>query len=123
MSDNVTLTRNQKRALSALVVSRTITDAAAICGLTEKTLYRYMAKPEFGQALAAAERELIDKAARRLLAGQDAALDVLEDVMKAFKDTDRRQAAQAWLDYTLKYKNLDIEKRLSELEATVYGKN
>jgi hypothetical protein len=125
MSDIVTLTRNQRRALAALLTAKTITDAAAACGLTEKTLYRYMDRAEFRQALTQAERDLVDNATRRLMVGQNDALDVLQDVMKSLKDTDKRQAAQAWLDYSLKYKNImDYEARLCALEKAVfYGKN
>lgn len=105
------------------MTSKTLTDAAATCGLTEKTLYRYMIRIEFRQALVQAELETIDRITRRLVAGQDTALDVLEDIMKSPKDTDRRQAAAAWLDYTLKYKGLDNEARLIALEEVVfYGK-
>ncbi len=117
------MTPRKRRAIAALLSERDIKAAALAAKVGYRTLLRWLDDPSYRGALVNAERDLLDSATRRLVNGQNDALDVLEDVMKAFKDTDRRQAAQAWLDYVLKYKNLDVEKRLLELEAVVYGKN
>lgn len=123
MSENVGLNRNQRRALAALLEERTITQAAEACGLTTKTLSRYMADPVFRAELAERESELIDQAGRTLVAGQLAALQTLANLMKnAETETNRRLAAAAWMDLCLRWRDLKIEQRISDLEVAVYGK-
>ena len=122
MSENVGLNRNQKRAIAALLKHRTITAAAAAIGLNDRTIYRYLEDPVFKQALTQAESDLINEAGRRLISGQDAALDALQELISAAeKDSDRRLAAQAWLDFCLRWRELkNIESRLAVLEAVIY---
>jgi hypothetical protein len=122
MSENV-LSRNQRRALAALLEHRTITLAAAACGLTTKTLSRYIADPVFRSELAERESELIDEAGRVLVSGQMAALQTLANLMKNAKaESTRRMAAATWMDLCLRWRDLKIEQRISDLEVTVYGK-
>ena len=113
------LTPRQRRAIAALLSERDIKAAAEAAKVGYRTLLRWLDDPDFRAALVQAERDLVDGTTRRLVAGQDKALDVLDNVMDGLKDTDRRQAAQAWLDYTLKYKDLDIEARVIALEKAV----
>lgn len=114
------LSAKQHRALSALLTSKSVAEAAAATGLGERTIYRWLTDPAFRQALSAAEGELIDAATRRLLTLQGTALDTLEAVLG---DEDasagvRIRAAQMVLDHLLKLRELrDIEQRLQALEA------
>lgn len=124
MTDNDTLTRNQRRALAALLANRTVTAAAEAIGLRDRQIYRYLEIPAFRAALARAEAEQLSEAGRRLLAGQDQALDALEEIIQGLggvKDSDRRQAAATWLDFMFRYRDLAVlEQRIAELEAVVY---
>jgi len=119
MAANVT--RNQKRAIAALLKHRKIEDAARACGLNERTLYRWLADDtNFQAALAQAEGLAIDTATRQLVQLQDAAVDTLRQTMrdKAAAPGVRLRAAQAVLDYLLKLRELrNIEQRISRLEA------
>jgi len=45
------LTRNRRKALEALLATATVREAAARCGLGERTVYRYLSAPEFAAAL------------------------------------------------------------------------
>lgn len=74
------LTRNQKRAIAALLESKSIVDAAAACGLHERTIRRFIADPAFKAALTEAENERIDNATRRLIGLQETALDAFQKV-------------------------------------------
>jgi hypothetical protein len=122
MSGNV-LSRNQRRALAALLDSRTIIQAAEACGLTTKTLSRYLADPVFRSKLAERESELIDQAGRTLVSGQLAALQTLYNLMqKGRSESTRRMAAATWMDLCLRWRDLKIEQRISDLEVEVYGK-
>lgn len=118
------LTPRQRRAIAALLQARNAAEAAGLAGIGKRTLYRWMLDPAFRAELTRAEAETIDAAGRRLLAGQDAALDVLSGMMADPNATDanKRQAAQAWLDHTLRWRELrNVEERLTELEAAVYA--
>jgi hypothetical protein len=121
MSQNVPLNRNQKRAIRALLQHKTIGGAADAIGLNRRTITRYLEDPAFRHALTQAESDLIDEAGRRLISGQDEALDALQELIsKAEKDSDRRLAAQAWLDFTLRWRELiNVEERLTALQANI----
>lgn len=45
------LTANQRKALAALLASKSRVDAARVCGLSTKTLQGYEKLPEFAEAL------------------------------------------------------------------------
>lgn len=114
------LSAKQHRALSALLTSKSVAEAAAATGLGERTIYRWLTDPVFRQALSAAEGDLIDAATRRLLTLQGSALDTFEAVLgdATVSAGVRLRAAQAVLDYLLKLRELrDIEQRLQALEA------
>jgi hypothetical protein len=120
MSKNV-LSRNQRRALAALLEERTITRAAEVTGLTTKTLSRYMRDPVFKAELAEKESELIDDAGRTLISGQMMALQTLAELMKnAEAEATRRMAAATWMDLCLRWRDLKIESRIAALEDKVY---
>lgn len=106
--------------MAALLTAPSLRAAAEACGMSEKTIARYMAMPEFRQALTQAEAESIDGAGRVLVAGQAQALAVLADVMSDpnARPGDRRAAAVAWLDMVLRWREMrDLDQRLTELEA------
>lgn len=109
----------QRRAVAALVVSKTQRAAAATVGIAERTLARWLIDANFQLALVQAEGELIAGATRRLLGLQDAAIDALDAI---FKDKEashhvKLRAAALAIDALLRLRELaSIEKRLSELE-------
>lgn len=122
MSANV-LTSNQKRALAAILASKSLVAASQACGLSEKTLQRYLTDQRFRAALAAAESDVIDQATRRLLALTGLAVDTLDRVLTdpAARDAVTLRAAQMVIDGLLRLRELAIEKRISELESAVYS--
>lgn len=118
----IIMSRNQKRAIAALLEHKTIIDAAYACRLSEKTLQRYLDDPAFRAALTAAETAVIDDAGRRLIAGQQKALDTLDELItEAVKESDRRLAATTWLEFALRLRELkNIEARLANLEEIIH---
>ena len=123
MSENDKLTRNQRRAIPALLSHRSISEAAESIGLADRTIYRYLEEKHFREALTEAERASIDEAGLRLLGGQDKALSVLEGIMDNPRadNSNRRLAAKGWLDLVLKWRELwNVEDRLEALEKAVY---
>ena len=111
----------QHRAITALLTSKSVTEAAAATGQGERTIYRWLSEPDFRQALSAAEGDLIDVATRRLLQLQGGALDTLEALLAEDADVSaglRLRGAQITLDHLLKLREMrDIEQRLQALEA------
>jgi hypothetical protein len=125
MADFVNLTRNQIKAISALLSTQTIAEAAKLTRVGERTLHRWLTQEDFRAALFAAAGESISGAVRRLVAGRDAALDTIYDLMQnAESENVRRLAARDWLDTLQQSYDLEIfEERISALErASQHGK-
>lgn len=119
MADNGTLSTPQRRALAALLTERDVRGAAELAKVSERSLWRWLADASFRAELAKQESDLLDAAARRLLALQDKALEVFSRVMDDAGATDANQlrAAQAVIDALLKLRELvTLEKRLAVLE-------
>ena len=114
------LTPAQRRAIAALLTERNARAAAAKAKVAERTLYRWLADPDFAVALAAAEGDIIAGATRRLLQLQDKAIDAVDAV---FGDGEtsaavKLRAAQLTIDAMLKLRELrNVEGRLAALEA------
>ena len=105
------LTANQRKALAALLASKSRVDAARVCGLSTKTLQGYEKLPEFAEALA--------DAAHRIAAGYSETVDTLQDIVQnpATPDASRVAAARVLLEYGIKYAEMtDINRRLDKLE-------
>ena len=82
-----------------------------------------MADPVFRSELAERESELIDEAGRTLVSGQMAALQTLSNLMQNGRsESTRRMAATSWMDLCLRWRDLKIEQRISDLEFEIYGK-
>ena len=119
MAENSALTPKQQRAISALLASKTMGEAAQSAGVGERTLYTWLTLPAFRAALSAAEGELIDQAVRRLLRLQDLSIDTIEAVLGDMDASQavRLRASQLVLEITLKLREQrDVEQRLSALE-------
>lgn len=107
------------KALSALITSPTIRDAAASAGIDESTLRRYMKDGSFKIAYDRALSELLQDATRTAHNALCAALEVLKDICMNEDETAqvRVSAARSLIDYALKLRDATtIEERLSKLE-------
>lgn len=116
-----TLSRNQHKAIAALLSVQTIAEAAQLCNVSQRTLHRWLADDDFRQALSSAMSESIKLAVRRLVAGQSSALDTLHALMLgAESESVRRMAATNWLDALIDAHQVElIEQRISRLEREV----
>jgi len=114
------LNTNQRRAIAALLTSKSIKAAAELADVGERTLYRWLTLPEFRTELSQHEGATIDQAARRLVELGEKAIDELESILGNTQAAEglKLRAAQTVLDYLLKLRELrNIEQRLTELEA------
>lgn len=120
------LTPRQRRTIAALLTARDAKSAAEIAGVGYRTLNRWLQDETFVLALREAEGQAIAEAVRGLIADLQTNLAV----MRAVRDNQdspeavRLRAAQALDGSLLKWREAqNIEERLAELEAAIYGSN
>lgn len=113
------LTPAQQRALEALLLAGSITEAATLAGSTRQALHRWLADPAFVAALREAESEALAALSRRLVTQGEQAAAALTDALDPSQGIkDRLRAAEIVLNNLLKLRELlDFEQRLAALEA------
>ena len=109
------------RALAALMTSATVKSAAALSGVGERTLHRWLRDPDFAAQLAQVETELVDAAARRRLSLTSEAIRSLAQLSAGAEDDGvRLRTAVAILDQAARWReSASIEKRVVALEQGV----
>ena len=120
------LNTRQRRAIAALLVEKSVADAAQTAGVGQSSIYRWLHNRYFVGELRKLEAGIIDQAARRLLKLQTQSLDTLEDLLirQGVSDTDRRLAAQFVLSHLLKIREITVlEERIQAMEIKVYEKS
>ncbi|MBZ5618476.1 MAG: hypothetical protein LAQ69_07100 [Acidobacteriia bacterium] len=103
----------------ALMEHTTIDKAAAACGVSYVTLWRWTQQEEFQRRLHLARRQAFSQAVARLQQASSAAVGTLLRVMtdQAAPAASRVRAADSVLDHAAKAIELeDLDIRLSELE-------
>jgi len=114
------LTRNQRKAIQALLEFTTIEEVAEAIGVNPRTVYRWLDDASFRNALSRAEGEMIDRVTRRLLVLGDKAIEAIEDILDNPDQRgagNKRLASQAILGQLLKLWELrNIEQRVTALE-------
>lgn len=114
------LSPNQERALTALLEYPTVSEAAAKCGLHERTVRRYLEDSQFRQEYMAARRECVSHASARLQAATSEAVEVLREVMndELAPANAKVRAAEGALDRAARALELeDLDARLARLES------
>jgi hypothetical protein len=97
------LSRNQERAIAALLGERTVKAAAEKAGVAYRTLKGWLRLPAFSAAYRQARRDLLEGAVGRIQAAAGTAVDTLLHVAQnGAKDGDRVRAAVALLDHALR---------------------
>jgi hypothetical protein len=124
MSENVRKcpikTANRERALSALLSSGSITDAATRCGLNEKTLRRYLSDTDFQREYKSERRVVFEQNIVRLQTLHDGAVDALERNLTCEIASVEVRSAQIIIESNRKdFETLDILERLETLENAV----
>ena len=121
MAQNGVLSPAQRRAVVAVLASRTVTAAAEKAEVSLRTLTRWLADPDFQAALTAAEADLLAVTTRQLLSSTMAALGVVDTIMTGDGPPGvRLRAATPWLDQARTwYETKTLEARLQVLEEEV----
>jgi transposase len=116
----VALNNRQLKAIPLLIGCDTVEDAARKTGVSKGTLYEWMKKDEFNNAVSSARKKLLDKAMNKLMSASMKAVITLEKLLDAESESVRRAAANDVLGHILKYRELsEIEDRLETVEKIV----
>lgn len=116
------MTPRKERALQALLVCRTRSEAARAAGIGESTLREYMKDPEFLSRYREAFGNLLHDAARQAQQSISPALSTLREILEDSEEPAqaRIQAARSTLEYALRLtEQLDIVSRIQALENVV----
>jgi hypothetical protein len=116
------LSRNQERAIAALLVHPTMLAAAAAAGVGEVTLWRWLQIPEFKEQYRLARREAVSQAVGHLQGACSVAVVALTDISQDVNcpASARVSAARTVLELALKGVELeDLAVRVEELELQV----
>jgi hypothetical protein len=113
------LSRNQLKAVEALISYDTVADAAKACGLARDTVYRYLKDPLFDHELKKAKRTMVDRAILSLQRSCRHAATALAAICRDEEapPSARVAAAREILSQTMKAIEIEgIEERLQALE-------
>ena len=116
------LSRNQERAIAALLVHASMSEAADAAGIGEVTLWRWMQIPEFKEQYRLARREAVSQAVGHLQGACSVAVVVLKDIAQdvTCPAGARVSAARTVLELAIKGVELeDLAARVEELELQV----
>src|SRR5436309_14764165 len=104
--------------LLALACGATVDSAARQCGLSERTVYRRLADPEFRQRLQEVRTDMVQRTAAMLTASAMEAVKTLLALQAAsYPGAVRLGAARAILEQGVKIREVaDLEQRLVALE-------
>jgi phage terminase small subunit len=111
---------NQEKALNALLESASITDAAKKCGLSAKTLHRYLDDAEFQKEFRAARRVVFEQNVIRLQSLHSGAVAALERNLTCENSSVEVRAAQIVIESTRKdFETFDVLSRLEAVENAI----
>lgn len=116
------LTAKQEQALTALLSTLTVKQAAQKSGLSEATLWRMLREPVFAQAYAEARRKAMEQTLTVL---QQSCAGAVGCLLSIVQDTDapasvRVSASRSILEYSFKAtEQMDMEARLQSIEEAL----
>jgi hypothetical protein len=113
------LSRIQRRGLSALLLSRTVEEAADSIGVGRRTVERWLSDDVFADAYRALARAASATASSALLAAQLDAVETLRAALHEGSPATRVRAARALLDVGIKVREADVDQRLDKIEEEV----
>jgi hypothetical protein len=119
VADDVALSRIQQRGLAALMVSRTIEDAANSVGIARRTFERWLSDPGFSAAYRGTARDASRQAISALLAAQLEAVETLRGALHDGTPATQVWAARALLEIGVRVREADTDERLDLLESEV----
>lgn len=116
---------NQEKALTALLSSPSVSAASRQCGLSERSLWRYLSDSVFADELKRRRDDVLSASTTGLTAMTQTALDALATLLSDCEsESVRARVATSILELSRKAVELDdVLQRLEVLEAAYDGKN
>lgn len=115
---------NKEKVLNALLNTASISDAAKTCGLSEKTIYRYLEDESFQKEYRRARRSLVERSIGQIQTATGEAVETLKRNLYCENPSVEVRAAQIILDAANKgIELLDVIERLEVLENAVKTEN
>lgn len=114
--------RNERRALKALLSEPSVTAAAKVAGLSPRTLYRYLARDDFRAELQRRQDAILAGTTAALTGLSGEAVATLRDLMQDPDAADgvKARAALGWLKEMYRASELvEITERLKKIEERV----
>jgi transposase len=115
-------TRKQEKAIAALLTTDSVSQAANVAGVGERTLYRWLQEPVFLEQYRKARKTALDQAISTLQERSNAAARALVDIVEdqEMPPSTRVAAAREIIQASIKgVERDDFESRLEELERMV----
>ena len=111
------LSDRQRRAIEALLLSKSTSEAAETSGIPRRTIERWKSDPAFQDAYVAASREKLGETVGRLRSAASEAVDALREALQADAPAVRVRAAAILLEGAMKVEVDDLARRVELLEA------
>ncbi len=112
------LSRTQEKAIAALLSTRTIGEAAKVCGVNDATMWRWLQLPDFQAAYRAARRQVVERAITELQAAASEAVETLKRNLHCEQPNVEIRAAQIVLEQAVRGVELiDLQERVERLET------
>jgi len=114
----------KNRAIEALGVGLSVTEASVKADVSRKTLYRWLELGDFKNAVLERQKNTLERVSKRLSALALQGLDTLSELMNSEDESIRLRASSSVLSrFTEILELLRLEKRLEVLEVEVLEKN
>jgi hypothetical protein len=122
---NKKINNRQRKAIIAIMGSPSVTQAAKLADIPERTIREWLTLDAFRDALGEAQSETFQEAARALVALQSGAIETLDVERQNGESSGTRiRSAALILEYGAKYTELAVlEKRITELERNINHDN
>jgi transposase len=114
------LSRNQEKAIVALLAHPSISDAAKSAGVSESSIWRWLQDETFRKHYRKAQDKVFDGALGSLQGATTQAVDCLVRNLTCKMPSAEVTAAKTILDFTMKARELlDLSARVEELERAI----
>jgi AcrR family transcriptional regulator len=111
------LTRKAEQAIAALLEYPTIDEAAKACGVSKRSLWRWLQREDFQKRYREAQRAVVDSAITKLQAATLRAVETLERNLNCGNFFAENAAAQAIITHAFKAIELhEMDERVARLE-------
>jgi hypothetical protein len=111
--------KNQEKALTALILTNTVREAAKDCGLSETTMFRYLKDPDFLAEFRERSKALYNASTARIAHATERAVYVLRRNLDCKQPSVETRSAQILLDSATK--RIETEEILRRLEVLENG--